>query len=94
MYQNIFGFGLFVASFAGISEGLAEEGGREEAWGRDFMLMTVASFTELECFLFCLSFNKLNEDLSGKVDKYSRIRTTIELGLISPAERILYLYTK
>ena len=48
--QNIFGFELFVASSGGISEGLAEEGGPEDAWGGGFMLMTVASFTELECF--------------------------------------------
>ena len=34
--------------------------------------MTVTSFTELEVFS-CLSFNILNEDLSGKVDKISSI---------------------
>ena len=43
--QNMFGFELFVASSGGISEGLAEEGGPEDAWGGGFMLMTVASFT-------------------------------------------------
>ena len=34
--QNIFGFGLFTASFADISDGLAEEGGPEDAWGGTF----------------------------------------------------------
>ena len=50
--QNIFGFGLFAASFADIFEGLAEEGGPKDAWGGGFMLMTAAPFTELECFSF------------------------------------------
>ena len=60
--------------------------------------MTVTSFTELEVFS-CLSFNILNEDLSGKVDKISSIifkytvPSTIELGLISPAEEYC-IYTK
>ena len=37
----------------------------------------------------CFYFNKLNEDLSGKVDKISSIYSipsTFELGLIFPAE--------
>ena len=36
------------------------------------MLMTVTSFMELEVFP-SLSFNILNEDLSGKIDKISSI---------------------
>ena len=39
---------------------------------KGFMLMTVTSFTELQAFS-CLSFNIQTEDLSGKVDKISRI---------------------
>ena len=36
----------------------------------------MTSFTELEVFS-CLSFNILNEDLSGKVDKISTILAKI-----------------
>ena len=39
---------------------------------KGFMLMTVTSFTEFQVFS-CLSFNIVNEDLSGKVDKISTI---------------------
>ena len=39
---------------------------------KGFMLMTVTSLTELEGFS-CLSFNILNEDLSGKADTISSI---------------------
>ena len=35
--------------------------------------MTVTPFTKLEVFS-CLSFDKLNEDLSGKVNEISSIR--------------------
>ena len=39
---------------------------------KGFILMTVTSLREVEVFS-CLSFNILNEDLSGKVNKISSI---------------------
>ena len=53
--------------------------------------MTVTSFTELEVFS-CLSFNILNEDLSGKVDKISTIIDKISWNI---EEQVLaYTQTK
>ena len=62
---------------------------------KGFMLMTVTSFTELEVFS-CLSFNILNEDLSGKVDKISSIifKYTIHNWIRSYFSSRRILYTK
>ena len=38
------------------------------------LLMPVTSFTEMDVMFSCLSFNKLNKDLSGKDSKISSIK--------------------
>ena len=59
---------------------------------KGFMLMTVTSFTELKVFS-CFSFNILNEDLSGKVDKMSSItfKYTIHKWIRLELDYSLYL---